>query len=367
MSNFDLESVIEDSINDVVLDQGPEVETEPDSSTEEVQTDSGTDEVVETTDESTDETNSSQVPAPGSETEEAPQGGDEFSKRFGIASKSVTGRENRIPYSRVKKIIEKNDKDLKEKYEKEYQPKIQEYESKLTVAQERADKYTEFETLVDGNPKEFLGILAQHPKYKGFFDYLNENLPAGQPKAGDTSGVAPKGEAPPGQSMPKPNRKLSDGSLVYDEEGLQALMDWQSQQTEAKVLASVSKQYGPIRQQWEIQQQREKIMPQIDAQIVDARKWPNFEELEDEIVGLLEADQKLSLEGAYRVAYQKNVVPKLQAPPVNKDSIRAEVIAEMKRKGNSTAVSGTATTPKKSAGAPRSLLDVIAGEVEKLR
>src|SRR5688572_13419890 len=120
----DTEQVMEDSLNDAVVEDTPETPEVESSSTE----DSSTPEVVASA-ESEDKTSTDEAPQVESIVKDnedpaaPPTVEDEFAKRFGLASKSVTGRENRIPYSRVKKIIEKNEKDLTAKLTKEWQPK----------------------------------------------------------------------------------------------------------------------------------------------------------------------------------------------------------------------------------------------------
>src|SRR3990167_11161892 len=93
-----MDLVIEDALNDSL-----------DTSTVETSTDSPADTSVESTETATPEADSLfSSPDPPAEVDplaDAPQ--DEFEKKWGIPAKSVTGRENRLPHSRVKTMVTK--------------------------------------------------------------------------------------------------------------------------------------------------------------------------------------------------------------------------------------------------------------------
>jgi hypothetical protein len=145
--------------------------------------------------------------------------------------------------------------------------------------------------------------------------------------------------------------------------GLKALMEWQGKQVETRVnqrwQQDVDKRFGPIEQEWRSREAMAKLVPEIDRQIAEARKWPNFNELEAEVTKLLNADQRLSLEGAYRQAYQTSIVPKLAA---DRNKIRSEVLAEIQKRPAATATPSVAR-PKASAG-PMKTEDVITQSLQ---
>lgn len=347
----ELETVIEDSMNDLHMEEPVE--------TTEV-------EAVETKEEPVEEIKEAETSQVGKVEDATAPVEDEFSKKFGIPSQSVTGRENRIPYSRVKKIVEKNERELREKLSKEFegksQPRVQELETKLKGYEERISQVSQFEEILDNDPRQFLSLLSQHPSYKAFFDYLNEHLP----KDGTEGKTEPATKVADDDPMPQPNKKLADGSLVYDMDGLQKLMDWQSRQTEARVTKSLTSRFEPIEKEYKAQEYTNRMRPVIDKQIAEARTWPGFNENEEAITEALVADKALTLDGAYRKVV---VIPKLTAPPptVDEEAIRAKVIAELKQKSGSTSVAGGKTVPKAAPAGPRSLEDVITAEIQKLK
>jgi len=255
---------------------------------------------------------------------------DEFEKRWGIPSKSVTGRENRIPHSRVKQMITKAEaeaaaraKELEAKWAGERTPletKVKDYEGRL-------EKVAQFEHVLENDPKTFLNLLSQLPNYKPFFDHINQLMQQGQ--------QAPQAQQPylDHTDMPQPDETLSDGSKVYSLEGLAKRDEWLARKIEEKAVHQaeerLSKRYQPLEQAYQERQRYDQIVPVIERQIAEARQWPNFQELEPEVIKLLKADNRLTLDRAYVQAYQQHIVPKLTA---DHNTVRTRVLAELKQK-----------------------------------
>lgn len=363
--NEDMNDVIEDAINDSVTLEATEEVT-----SEEVVVDTPTEEVV-SADESVveDTTNPEQVASPGQKATDAVTKAteDDFAKKFGLQAQSVTGRENRIPYSRVKKIVEKNEKDTVARVTKEletkFQPQLTERDTKIQDYESRLTKVGEFEQIMENDPRTFLGMLSQLPAYKEFFDFVQQAMQQGQ------TTQTPAQEQPflDQSGMPQPDQVLSDGSRFYSLEGLAKRDEWLARQIEAKAVKQaeerIAARYKPIEQAWQSQEHLARIAPVVEKQIAEARTWPNFEELEGEIVQLLKTDRNLSLEGAYMRAYQKNVVPKMVA---DRNKVRSEVLAEIKKKpsASGTPVAGIKPGPTAQTG-PRSLEDIISASIQE--
>ncbi len=359
----DMNQVIEDAVNDAtadeVVDETPEVDASVPDGDASAEVDAEPAGEPMTKEEREQAEAAKVAPMAKAETDPAvKEAEDEFAKKFGIASKSVTGRENRLPYSRVKKIVQKNEQEVTARVTKEieakYQPQIQEFEAK-------AKRLADYENVLENDPKTFLERLSQVPTYKPFFDWVNQ-LAAGAP---------PAGEQPPAQAAPAagddprplPNKQLADGSKVYDLEGLDQLMAWQARQVEKKVATDLetkfSKRYEPIEAEWKQKEYLAKIAPQIEKQIAEARTWPLFTENEGEITKALQADPNLSLEAAWR----QIAVPKMVS---DRTKMRTEVLAELKKAPASTAVPGAKMAPGTPKAGPRSLEDIIAAEIAKV-
>ena len=363
----DLEQLMEDSIQDLLGDDDDSTE-ETTTEVEAAPAEEVTEETVTTEDASTEKAEPVATEVSTITDQEAESVEDEFSKRFGIQSKSVTGRENRIPYSRVKKIIEKNERDLSTKlskqYEDQYKPKLTDFETKVKDFEDRFQKVGEFEKVMANDPKTFLGILSQFPAYKPFFDYL-EQLSG---KEEETTKATPtKPVIDPADPRPEPNKPLADGTKVYDMDGLQALLDWQSRNVEKRVLSTVEKtvsqRLAPTEQERQQKEYLAKVLPIIDNQIAEARKWPMFNESEPEITKALEADKNLSLEGAYRQV----VLPKLIADKNNAaTTARQKVLEEMRKKPVTTSgPTGRTSSVRGTEGVKMTLDEMILADLQK--
>jgi hypothetical protein len=264
---------------------------------------------------------------------------DEFGKRFGLASQSITGRENRIPYSRVKKIVEKAQNDKVKELEAKFTPQLTEFQTKVQDYETRLQRVAQFEQIMENDPQTFLSMLSQVPAYKAFFDHVAQLSAGGQAPGGQP---AQAGAASPEQpyldssTMPQPDQTLSDGSRVYSLEGLAKRDEWLAKQIEARAVkqaeAALSKRYAPIEQEWQQRERMNQIVPQIESQIAEARQWDKFNDLEPRIVEILRTDKRLSLEGAYMRAYQEEVAKERERLTTDHNKVRASVLDEIKKR-----------------------------------
>lgn len=363
MSNVNLEDVITDAVSDAQLPVEP---SEP------VDT-PVVDPVVEDTpvepvdapeapisDEATPEPTTTEVASPAARAAVAstPATQDEFEKKYGFPAKGPDGRENRLPHSRVKTMVEKAEKSAAAQFE----PRIKEFETKVQDYEGRLIKVAEFEKIMVNDPTKFLSMLQTLPQYR---DILT------QPKATEAPATpAVVSEVPAVDEMPQPDSEGPDGTRVYSMEGLKNLVKWIKTDAKAEALKEVETKYKPLQDDWQAREQKQKsddyynnvIVPKINAQIEEARKWDLFAENETEIVKALDADKNLSLERAYQTV----VFPKLRA---NRDEIRKQVIADMKKAPVSTSVAAgvVSKAPAASTGGKRDLEDIIREATQTIR
>jgi len=351
--------VIEDSLNDAMNPEVAEVDT-ADATTVSIE-DAATEIVAETTSEDA----TTQVQSPAAKTPEQTKVEDEFAKKHGLQPNGVAGRENRIPYSRVKKIVEKNERDavarVTKELESKFTPQVTELSTKVTDYEGRLEKVAQFEQILQNDPKTFLGMLSQVPAYKEFFDYIDRAA-----AALDGTVTPPKAVDPFGD-MPQPDQPLPDGSKVYSEQGLKALLTWQDQQTQKRTIEQVEKRYAPIEQAWQAQEQLAKMAPIVERQIADARTWDKFNELEPKILEILKADKQISLEKAYVKAYQEAVTVERAKFTADRNAIRTEVLAEIKKKPMSSAAVAAAVKPgpQRESTGPVDTEEVIRRSLEE--
>ena len=295
---------------------------------------------------------------------EPPSVDDTFAKEWGISPQMSSGRENRIPYSRVKTMVEKAQKKALEPVTAqltEVQGKVSDYETRLA-------KVGEFEHILMNDPQKFMNILATIPAYKPLFDIL-------QAKIGEASAPPPTPQPVPQGSpqdeMPAPDQKLADGTLVYSMDGLKALMAWERQEAKKEAVAEISQRYQPFeeevtrtRHERLAQEHLNQLIPQIQSQIAEARTWPQFNDHEPAIVAALNANPMLDLKGAYIQV----VMPKLHAglAPA-RDKMRAELLKEIQAAptGPTSAPSGRSRPGAEPTGR-RTTEEIIAESIKHL-
>lgn len=387
----DLEQIITDSVNDSINDV--------ESDTPAVSQDTSPEPVEASTSDSVDEpvaeTPSTEEVAPEGATEpvvtkpEEPQ--DEFAKLVGLPQTGVGGRENRIPYSRVKKITEKAVNDVAEAalgrklnagekavdVVKAHVAQLPELKTKVTEYESRLEAVGRFEDVMEKDPERFLNMLSRLPAYKEFFEFVSEAYTAKQ-NQGQAPAQAPSETVATAtsQAMPEPDETLADGSKVYSLDGLKSLLDWNGQTVESRVAAKyesklqeyekkfkeLEDRYNPVVNEWQEQRRIQAALPTIRKQLEDARKLPLFTENEGEILKILQEDKQISLEGAY----QKVVFPKLIE---ERNKVRQDVIKELQTAPQSTSVTsrgGVKPTPVTHSG-PRSIEDIIKEQIATLK
>lgn len=357
--SLDLESTIESAIEDSV--STPDPSDSPETSSETPL--EATSEASETPDppDSTPESTSIEVQSPAAQAQATgpvtPREQDEFEKKHGIPA-LVNGRENRIPHSRVKKIIEKREKEL----EAQFTPKIQEFETKVKGYEDRLTKVAQFEHIMVKEPEKFLQMLKTLPGYAQLL----------APPAQTAPTPAQHAAADQEDQMPGPDQELADGSRVYSLEGLNARDEWNRNMAKNEILKEIESKYGPIRSQWETNQKIQEVIPVIQAQIADAQTWPHFLENQDAITQALHDNPHIDLNGAYRMV----VFPKMTAAEANskidreklEKELRTKILAEIKGAPRSTSVSTQVTRPTSGPMAGnRDLEAVIRDSLSTLR
>lgn len=305
---------------------------------------------------------SSEAPAPVAK-KAAPV--DEFEKMFGIPAIGPHGRENRIPHSRVKSMVEKAVSKAKQDFESEHKPKFseletkhKEYETKVQQYEAHLGKVREFEEVMVNKPDQFLKMLSALPAYSEFFQAVRVAFEQAQ-----NGGQSLVDEEIPAD-MPQPDHRLDDGTMVYTMKGLQARDAWNrakaAAQAREETLAEVERRFGPIEREYQTQQRIQAVIPQIRQQVDEARTWPQFKENEEEITKVLQANPRISLEGAYRQV----VFPRLTA---DRNKIREEVLREVKQAPRSTAAPAGSVKATPANPANMTLNDKISEELKRLK
>lgn len=172
--------------------------------------------------------------------------------------------------------------------------------------------------------KAFVELLLRDPEYANLIDWKQLKKEA----------VA-EVKAQASSTRPGPNAKTPDGTQeYYDDKGLQALLDWHTQQASEKAkteaLAVVEAKYGKIAEKFELEGIWNQALEAGKGQLEQARaNWPQFKENEAAIKDCLAKNPKYGLSEAYR----DTVMTKMASEgKVNKEKMRRELLAEINGK-----------------------------------
>ncbi len=273
-------------------------------------------------------------------------------EELGLKAPVAGERENRIPYSRVKKIIENSRKKLAEANA----AALAERDGKLTESEKRLQNMDAVDRLIASDPDRYLGMLAAlHPAYK---KYLGGGAAEVKP--------APVAASEP---APQPDARFEDGSIGYSAEGLQKLLEWQARQVESRVTKQIeetyTKRFGPIEQNWKSQQLINEKLPGIRQQIDTAKKtWGKaFEDdygkdEDSEILAVMKANDGRNGRPfmTFEAAVDRVLVPRALA---DRNAMRADLLKEINDRPKAAAKGSPAAVSGADATGPRSTEDII--------
>lgn len=291
----------------------------------------------------------------------APDTPAEFDWEAAGLKKPEPGKDNRIPHSRVQKIIENKEKQLRELLAKERDEAIKAREEalrkELTPAQERLQMLEYADQLASSNPAEYMKLLARvNPEYANYVQRKADEAAAaaiGQPTGQDND------------PEPGPDQKDANGTLYYSTEGFAKWKEWNTRAVtravEAKLWGRVEKEYGPLKEQ----ARNAALYQQNSAKVAKMRQWaesrfgPLFEQSKDEIVAALKASKDPDVHFA-------QIVTDICAPKMitSEQKMREKILAELKTRPAAAAAStpSAAAAPKpEPSGDPIS--DAIRGAI----
>lgn len=297
------------------------------------------------------ETAEATAPAATSEPGPAPEP-DETEREmaeFGVQLKPLIPgkRENAIPQSRVKQMVEK----AREKWTKAHQTELQAREAKLAAA-EKAHQ-------------DLIQMALRDPETN--LRQLIEANPAYKDAVQKVMGIAPEAvtSAAPGDPMPQPTGQFPDGSAGYTPEDMTKLMEWNARRAEERAYkryeADANKRFGPIQREWQAQKAFEAQVPQLRERVAKAEAlWgaDRMKKHEAEITAKLKASPNPTDHWEQIVA--EVMVPKLAA---ERTSMREEILKELKAAPAAAAKGAPAATAADTPTGSRTLEQVIKDEL----
>lgn len=283
---------------------------------------------------------------------------------LGIKAPKEGERENRLPYSRVKKIVANAQKKLRDSHA----ATLKERETKFTAAETRAQQLDAIEKMVTGDPRGYMERLAiVNPEFRQFLDRI---------------GVVPEEKKPvvADDPQPEPDGKYADGTTGYTPEGLQKLREWDRRQAVAEAEKRFDARLGPIEKAEKVRAQqqrdheyRQSQIPVINGQIATASKtwgkafdedYAKQESGNSDILKYMQANPDVPFDTCVAAV----LVPKMLA---DRNTMRADVLKEVSttsaaRKGAAAKGPGSATKSGSEAG-PQTTEEIIKAAISGLR
>ena len=325
-----VESIIADSISNLdgaepIEDSGSDDSAEMDASGDD--TADGTTETLEST---TDEA----APVAEAVVEDA------LATELGLKPGS---KNNRIPYARVQKILEKQKAEAAKEIaaREERLAKLAKYDSP------DFENALESWKIADQDPERFLNALADtDPRYAKLIRQAQAQ------QAQEQAQAAPQGSIEPDVLLP-------NGDLGYSPEAVQRMVDQRAQLAIQQMEAKFNEQFGPMARDYKQAQMMQGAHAKASQRLSVAAQWPGFKENQAEIRAAFAADKNLTLEQAYI----KVVTPKMQT---SRDEMRKQLIAEINQKPRGAAGAiGGAPRAAVSEG-PRDIEDIIRDSIKGL-
>lgn len=275
---------------------------------------------------------------------------------MGIPMPKPGQKDNRIPHSRVSKIIKNAKAKWSEKLKAEHTAELTAREAKIKEYEEQAKQYQAAEQLIETDADRYVALLATiYPdKYKRFTK--------AQIVAAEKREMA---EAP---KEPPPDVRYEDGTVGYSPEQFQRLREFDRQEAARIAMEKATKEFnarfGPIEQQFKTAQQQAQDVQRVRGHIGKLRdQWGadliDNPEVQKEIIAHLDANPKVTLVEATRVIAMKRIA-------ADRTKMRAELLKELQ--GAPRAAAKAPAAPVKSdAAANETIDDIIAKAARGIR
>jgi hypothetical protein len=284
---------------------------------------------------------------------------------LGIKAPKEGERENRLPHTRVQKIVQNYGKKLTERHNAVLAAKDAEYAPYKTTAENTA----KVDNLIVTDPDRYIGLLAaMHPEQYGKF------VKGGQVEK-KTEEVKPNEALAKLGPRPVADHKFEDGSVGYTPEQHDKLLDWVAQKAridaEVAIEEKFTKRFGPIEKAYNTVQARNAArtaaIPKVKAEVSAVYQTWGRELVDKHEAKIIEAMQK-NPDLSPADAAATILVPILRA---DRTKMRTELIDEVNRRPAAAQRSeaGATTVDKTPAGETSSdpVENAIRGAVATLR
>lgn len=278
----------------------------------------------------------------------------EFLRKFGHEMKRSDGRRAFMPAETVAKMLDH----YLEEHSTGWTTERATLETKAKQAEELQGYLDQFRQSVMGDPLAHLTELANNdPRYKAFLE----------------RSAAPAQTAHDAE-MPQPDLPLADGSRTYSLEGLQKLLEWNTQKA---IRDHVDSRLKPWEERTKAEQARaehdeaiREINTRTQTTMQQAQEWPMFGKLpadgsltdfQKEVLGELRKEREEATAAGRRPSMslrQAYLEVESRYKTTDYNTVRERVLKEVQTAPRSPALARGAVDAPRAAG-PRSSVDIV--------
>lgn len=233
-------------------------------------------------------------------------------------------RENRLPHNRVQKIS----KSAYERGKAEAAKRVEELSKKAEDSERRYAVYAEADRLAGTDPDKFLHVLSTlHPSFQKYLQGAKDKA-----EALIDASHASNTEA----DDPKPQKKtFADGSVGYDDEGVEALLQWNRRQTLREANEVFDKRFGAIEKEHHTRKMIEAQIPKVRAQSERVRQLWGADlvaEHDAEIARVIDENPDMDPSDAAAKVLVPILNARVESEKANTVKAREKVLADLNRR-----------------------------------
>jgi predicted nucleic acid-binding protein len=254
----------------------------------------------------------------------------------GLKAELAGKRDNRIPYSRVTKIVANAEKAAEAKVRAEVEAEVAPYRT-VEFKNERAAA-----RLADENPERYLQALAQvDPRYAELLQGAKVLGSAAPARGAKPQQQAQGGAAARAVADVEPDIQLADGTLGFSAEAtmrreaaLKEAVREEMRELFDSTITERLKDVEPIVKERRVNALRAEAAERVSGRIAAAEKnWPGFGESKAAIGAYIDAATKRGEQVSLHDAYIAVVMPKYRT---DEATMRAKIHAEMNKAASAT-------------------------------
>jgi hypothetical protein len=280
---------------------------------------------------------------------------------LGLAAPKPGQRDNRIPYSRIRKIVANAKTKWSEKLTGEHKAALTERDTKV---QEFDTRDKNIEQFISNDPEGYINLLANlYPQhYKKF-------VGGGEPK--EDPAVA-RAKADP---EPQVDIKYDDGSYGYSPEQFAKVREWDRREAARVAKEQTTKEFnerfGPIEKEYKATQQTHEDTQRVRGHIGKLREQWGPEVIDDpkvqaDIVAYMDANPKVTLVAAAREIVNGRRATELLKLRADRNTMRADLIKELKGAPRAAARAPVASV-RSDAGADETYEQIIRDSMKGIQ